>query len=276
MITNGYCTLAEVKERWLNARRYVAAASLTFTSSTKTIADSAKGLKRFRTGGLLKVEGTVLNNGTFTINTGDTPASIVVVESLTDELAATGTFTLTDVSDPVDDGIFESMAEAISRAIDNELGRRFYVNGTDEDRYYTPGNAYILDIDDVVSVAQIATDEAQDRTYLTPWSGTDYDLWPYNAVLESRPYMEIQVRSTGNYRFWPGQARSVKVTGTFGFSATAPAPIREATLLAAEKLFRRKDAIFGVVGSPVFGTLKQIIKDDPELHMLLDGYRRLV
>ncbi len=39
-------------------------------------------------------------------------------------------------------------------------------------------------------------------------------------------------------------------------------------MLAGEKLFKRKDAIFGVVGSPEMGVLKQMMRDDPDAYQL--------
>jgi hypothetical protein len=273
MITNGYATLAEIKERWMQARTY-AAATISFTASSKTIADSAKGLKRFPTNGLVKITGSTKNDGAYTIVTGDTPGSIIASESLIDE-AAGATITLTDVSDPVDDAIFESMVTAISRAIDSELGRRFYTTSSDETRYYSPKDSEVLDTDDIISVASVAIDFDRDRTWSTVLAATDFELWPWNAALDGRPYLEIRIAPTGVYRF-PLMSKAVKVTGKFGFSASAPYPIKEACLLAGQKLFRRKEAIFGVVGSDTLGTLKQIMKDDPELALLLDGYRKLV
>ena len=40
--------------------------------------------------------------------------------------------------------------------------------------------------------------------------------------------------------------------GTFGYSSTAPKPVKEACLLISEYLFKRKDAILGVIGTGEF------------------------
>jgi hypothetical protein len=43
-----------------------------------------------------------------------------------------------------------------------------------------------------------------------------------------------------------------------------------------ERLFKRKDAPFGLAGSAQFGVLRQIAQEDPDVQNLLAGYSRLV
>ena len=65
--------------------------------------------------------------------------------------------------------------------------------------------------------------------------------------------------------------KGVEIIGKFGYSSTTPANIEEACLLMAERLFKRKDAVFGITGSPEMGVLRQILRDDPEIKTLLHG-----
>lgn len=180
---------------------------------------------------------------------------------------------ITDAADTTDDSKIESMIEAISRAIDEELGRRFFTTANDETRYFTAEFTDILFPGDILSITTLATDDDGDRTYENTWASGDYDLEPYNAVLDSKPYTSICTTPNGNYAFSTVR-KGVKIVGKFGYASSTPKPINEACLLAMEKLFKRKDAIFGVVGSAELGMLKQMMKDDPELNLLLSPYRK--
>lgn len=270
-ITNGYATLAEAKERIMDASRYTAA-TISFVSGTKTIADSAKGLRRFGSGDYVTVSGSTSNNSTFTIVTGNSPASFTVSETVTGENAG-ATVTLTKVIDPMDNLVIESIVEAVSRWIEAYTGRRFYRNSEDESRYYTATHSFSLETDDIGSLTTLATDDDGDRTYETTWAATDYDLMPYNATVSGQPYTWLDVTPSGNYAF-PTTARGVKLTGKFGYAASTPAPIKEACLLMTERLFRRRDAIFGVLGSAETGMIT-ITQADSDVKMLLLPYVRL-
>jgi len=62
--------------------------------------------------------------------------------------------------------------------------------------------------------------------------------------------------------------------GTTGAQLSpAPASIKLACKLQATRWFKRKDAAFGVLGSPEFGTFSRLqAKLDPDVELLLDGY----
>ncbi len=173
--------------------------------------------------------------------------------------------------DTADDTKLESVVEGISRAIDNHCGRRFYLDASDATRYFTAEFADLLYAGDLVSVTSLFTDEDGDRTYERTWATTDFDLDPPNAALDSWPYTSIATTPKGLYAFPVGIRKGVKLVGKWGWPAV-PKPISEACLLAGEKLFKRKDAIFGVVGSPEMGVLKQMMRDDPDLAILLEPY----
>jgi len=179
-----------------------------------------------------------------------------------------------ETADTADDTKLENMIEGISRAIDELCCRRFYSDGSDATRYFTAEVSEAVNPGDMVALTTLATDENGDRVYERTWAATDYDLEPYNAVLDSKPYTEIAVTPQGVYSFPSGIKKGVKIVGKWGWPAT-PKSLNEACLLLTEKLFKRKDAIFGVVGTPGMGELKQIIKDDPEVNLLLMPYRKL-
>jgi len=277
-ITNGYATLVEIKRRWMDSHTYTAA-SLAFVNATSLITDTAKALRRFQTGMLINVSGSTSNDGTYTITTGDVAAQIVTTEALTDE-ALGDTVTITDVTDPVDDAIFESVVEAASRAIDIHCGRFFYTNAA-QARYYTADDGRLLFLpDDLVSIdaSGLVTDDDGDRTYESTWATTDYILLPPNAITDSEPHTMIEVDPYGSYSFPVNVTRGVKITGTWGYAAAVPVAIKEVCLLLAEQMVARKDAIYGEIGSPggqmVIQMARDMLNSDPHMSMILRGYKR--
>lgn len=177
--------------------------------------------------------------------------------------------------DTVGDSQLEAIVEAASRAIDEHCGRRFYADSTAGARYYTAEFSDLLFLpDDVISVTTLATDSDGDRTYEDTWETTDYDLQPDNASTDGRPYTRIQITPAGRYAFPVGVRRGVKLTAVYGWSA-APKPVKEATLIQAGRLWARKDAPFGIMGSAEFGQMQAIPRLDPDVLMLLLPFRRM-
>jgi len=274
-ITNGYATLAEMKSRLMQTAPTYTAATISFDSATKKIADTALGLEMFVTAHRIQVSGSTSNDGYYTIATGGVAGEIVTSEALTDE-AAGDTVTITDVTDPADDSTMESMIEGISRAIDKHCKRRFYTTAEDETRYYTADYSDLLYPGDIISITTLKTDDGGDGTFETTWTeDTDFYLEPYNAALDDEPYTRIVIAPLGNYSFPRKVRKGVQIVGKFGYSSSTPDNINEACLLMAERLFKRKDAIFGITGSPEMGVLRQILRDDPEIELLLYGMRRM-
>lgn len=65
----------------------IKAATISFASATKKIADSGTGLAFVKTGGLIKVSGSTSNDGYYTVATGGVAAEIVTTEALVTEAA---------------------------------------------------------------------------------------------------------------------------------------------------------------------------------------------
>ena len=173
-----------------------------------------------------------------------------------------------------DQVVMENVIEGASRAIEVYCGRRFYP--ATETRYYTAAFSDELFIDDLISVTTLQTDEDGDRTYEITWATTDYDLLPDNAALTLEPYTLICTAPDGRYSFPAGIRKGVKIAGSFGYAALIPAQVREACLIQAVRLFKRKDAPFGVAGNAELGELRVISKLDPDVEMMLAPLRRLV
>jgi hypothetical protein len=178
-----------------------------------------------------------------------------------------------EVADTQDDAMLEACIEGASRLIDGFTGTRFYT--ASEVRYYTALDPLRCIIDDATSVSAVAQDLQEDRTYSdTLSSGTDYELLPDNANLNGRPWQQLAIVPRASKTFIPIR-RGIRVTGTFGYSATVPPGVKQACLLISAALFRRKDAPFGTAGGGEVGTTIAINGLDPQARNLLAPFRRI-
>lgn len=165
-----------------------------------------------------------------------------------------------------DDDAIDIAVEAASRACDGYKGKPtgFFASAS-EVRYYT-ADAYdtSIDIDDAISVSEVAVDTAGDGSYETVWTeGTEFWLDPPNAVTDGQPRRRLVLTTTGSLitstdqrdmlpplvpttRF-PTYQRAIRVTGTFGWP-TVPAGVKAATILLARRwLARTEQAPLGVL-----------------------------
>jgi len=139
-------------------------------------------------------------------------------------------------TDTSDDSVIETLIEAASRHIDRETGKRFYLNATDETRYYTADedNAYRIKIDPLGTLTSVSVDYSATRSY-TLLVAADYDLLPDNAALDGYPYTEIEINVLLSGAYFPSWRRGVKVVGKFGWPA-CPTDVKEATLAIAQSI----------------------------------------
>lgn len=172
-------------------------------------------------------------------------------------------------------GLMEVAIEAASRWVDETTGSRFYL--TVGPRVYTADWYDLLYIDDATAVTAVKTDENGDGVYETVWSASDYVLEPRGNPGQGRPYRQIRInRELGRHAF-PRLSGGVEVTGSFGYGV-APAVVKQACLLVAHRLYRRKDAIFGVAGTPGMGVtvVQAKITADSDVMALLQALDRRV
>lgn len=174
--------------------------------------------------------------------------------------------------DDADDDVQIALAiSAASRAVDRCTNRQFGKTASLEERSYTARwdkdrCRWVVEIDDVMTVTglEISSDGTEIDTYA---------LQPGNAEFEARPWTRIVVDPASAHH--PDATEDgVQVTATFGWSAV-PVAVQQATLLQASRLFKRKDAPFGVAGSPDLGSeLRLLAKVDPDVEVVLGPYRR--
>lgn len=172
--------------------------------------------------------------------------------------------------------------EAAARAIDTYCNRTFRVAGiTATARIFTPRRSrdrwpywerVVCPIDDVFD------DTGMVVKFDTTGNGdfgdaiTTYRLGPFNADAHDLPFTEL-VFDYGTAV--PLLAKSVEVTALWGWDAI-PSPVAMANLLQASRFLKRRDAPFGVAGSPEMGSeIRLLARLDPDVAVSLNGYRRL-
>ena len=178
------------------------------------------------------------------------------------------------ITDSVDDTPLEAAVTSASRMIDDYTGRFFYKDGTTQApvyRYYTPEDAYILPVDDFVSISQIATDDNFNQTYESVWTTGDFLTEPINNPRRGWPYSRIL--AVGSYVFPYFLPQAVRVQGVWGWAAT-PAEINMATLIQASRLFVRRQSPFGIAGTPDLGTVRLSAKLDADVEALVRPFRK--
>ena len=175
-------------------------------------------------------------------------------------------------ADTQDDAMLEACIEVSSRQIDAYTGTRFYQ--ATETRYYTPLDPLCCAIDDCTSITSVYQDLQSDRTYSDQFATSDFEVAPYNAALDGKPYQQLMItpQAVKSFIVMP---RALKVTGSFGWSSSAPIAVKQACLLQASMLFRRKDAPFGVAGGGEVGQQLSQANMDPAARLLLTPFRRL-
>lgn len=190
------------------------------------------------------------------------------------------------INDTLDDGLLEQCVSVVSRWIDGYCRRHFWQTASTARQYDSCGGAQ-LDVDDLVSVSSLATDDDYSGTFETAWSAADYQLAPTaNAGTgEARPYSCIRAvgaRSfpqpygyAGPYTTSGSRLGLVQVTGVWGWPAV-PDPVRQACQMQSSRMLQRRKSPEGVAGWGEFGPLRISGRLDPDVAALLAPYRKLL
>jgi hypothetical protein len=162
--------------------------------------------------------------------------------------------------DPGFDPLLADAVNAASRGIDNYTHRHFYVI-EGEQRVFS-GSVRIRGErvrlfgawNDLATIASVEDDSGDITTDVVPWPANRQrgELWPIRGLV-------------GNFR------GRVRVTGDWGWPEV-PEPIREATVLQAARLVKRRRSPEGVVGLNTFGTVK-LGQIDPDAKRMVKPYR---
>lgn len=138
---------------------------------------------------------------------------------------------------------------AASRAIDGICRRRFYPDAdANQVRYYTPDQSRWVETDDIVTLTSLKTDDDGTFAFANTWTlNTDFIVEPLNAAADGDPYTAVRALPSGAFVFYPSLARSVKVTGKFGW-AVVPDEVVQATTILAARLFKiAREAPLGII-----------------------------
>lgn len=184
-----------------------------------------------------------------------------------------------DIGDSASDAQLQACLDAAATWIESDAGcaRTFRLDTADSTKLYNPSCPGVLDVVDLVTVTSIKLDRNGDRTYSTTLTTSDYQLLPLN---EPRA-RQLVSWPRSSYQFTPGQY--VQVVGKFGYvdggainttAGTTPDAVRTANLLLAARLYKRREAPFGVLGQVDLGQYQRISAADPDVLNLLEPYRR--
>jgi hypothetical protein len=167
-----------------------------------------------------------------------------------------------------DDTLLNHAIDAASVAIDDETGRRFYLDEEPSARQYRRVDSTVSEpdgelflVDDIGSLTGLVVELGDGTTWTAV---TDFSPEPLNALTQSKPVTQLR-RNLGVWPDW-----QVRVTARWGWPAV-PTPIKNATEILASRLFRRKDAPFGVAGFADFGAVRLVM--DPDVARLIGPYQ---
>lgn len=138
----------------------------------------------------------------------------------------------TGVSDTIDDAYIQSLLDAATALIDAMTGRRFSAVSATR-RYDVPQSRRLWLDADLLTVTAITNGDG------STVSSSDYVLDPaippyYAVTLRKSASVSWETDASGN------EEQVIAVSGTWGYSATPPADIVQATLIIAVSYYRAR------------------------------------
>lgn len=184
------------------------------------------------------------------------------------------------IPDDIDDTLLELAIESASREIDSYVERVFFSFGTDT-RVYVPRRSNLVETDDIISVTTLKTSTDADGVFDLTFTASDFQLEPLNGLVGGIETPFTHVRAVGDFFFPVFQPRNipsgratVQITGVFGFPSI-PIAVRQATILAALRAYKRYESPTGVLGFSDMGVVRIGARLDPDVQRLIDPYRKV-
>lgn len=155
---------------------------------------------------------------------------------------------------------------ACSGNVNTFCGRQFGLTDLEE-RFYEPTwdpneRYWFVEIDDVQTTTGMVVADDDGNAI----DAGDYRLLPRNAAVKGRPYERLRLAS---------RVCDLSVTAQFGWSEVPPA-VPLGMLLQAARVAKRRDAPFGVAGSPADGgsEVRLLAQLDPDFKTTLRPLQR--
>lgn len=172
------------------------------------------------------------------------------------------------IDDSADDYWLALAVSAASRALDRHCRRQFgRTDAVEERRYRIRYNRtqdyWVADIDDLMGVDGllvngVALAEAP-------------ELYPLNAAADQKPWTQLVIPEDVRLAL---ERPYVTVTARWGWLAI-PETAEQATAIQAGRVAKRRDALFGVAGSPEAGSeMRLLARLDPDVAVLAEVLRR--
>lgn len=186
------------------------------------------------------------------------------------------------IGDTIDDSTLATAVSSACEMIASWCGNGGFdktASGSETARVFIPESPYLCIVDDFWSTTNLVvkTDDNDDGTYETTWTiTTDFVLEPFNGRRGGQTWPYFRVVACGDRTFpqlVSGRA-AVQVTAAWGWSSY-PSSVKQAALVQAARLWKRKDSPEGVVGGfDQFGAVRVGTRVDPDVEQLLGPYRR--
>ena len=181
-----------------------------------------------------------------------------------------------NITDDADDDALTNALAVASRGIESCTHRQFNDAGSATARVFPPESAWLAKVDDFSTTVGliVEVDTSGDGTYSATWTAADYELHPLNGVVQGQsgwPYWKIRLVAPARYFPCHRRRASVRVTARWGWAAV-PAPVKEATLILAEDVFKLPSAPFGVGGYGEYGRIRA--RENPNVWLRIAPYVR--
>lgn len=172
------------------------------------------------------------------------------------------------ITDTADDVELAEKLQVASRRIDDDTGRRFWSDTAASARQYDLTHETKLIVDDIASSSGLVVQVGDGTTWTTVASNL-YRLKPENDLVKRKPVWLIERVLS----YWPLYVLpQAQITARWGWPAVPPAA-RDACLILAARLFRRKDSPEGVAGFSDLGVVR-VGRYDPDYEALVGSLVR--
>lgn len=176
------------------------------------------------------------------------------------------------ITDTDRDALLTRNLNAASRYIDRSCGRRFWLDPAPVARILNPRRRLVPDrdgsrllVDDIGSLTGLIVEGGRAPSWSTITTAMEAE--PTDAVERGLPITSLLY--VGGY-FPPGLGQRIRVTARWGYPAV-PDEIVQATLIQANRLFKRKDSPEGIIGSADWGGVR-LGRADPDVYALIEHH----